>query len=940
MAGRKRAGGRLPALLERDASRWALLSPLIDELLELGEEARAVRLAELARRDATGAAELSDLLGRQRAVELEGFLEAPALGAAPGITLEGRTVGAYTIERLLGQGGMGTVWLARRSDGRFEGRAAVKFLRLGLLGSAGAARFRLEGSILARLSHPNIARLLDAGVLEGQPYLVLEHVEGRRVDEWCDAHALGIEPRIRLFLGVLDAVAHAHDRLVLHRDLKPSNILVTAEGQPKLLDFGVAKLLEGAAASGQATELTGQAGRPFTPGYAAPEQLRGEDVTTATDVYALGVVLHQLLAGTHPGAEPAAATAGLPGRTAGTSPRRASQAAARVAPEVAARRAGASPGELARALRGDLDNVLAAAISEEPGRRYPTTHALAADLRSFLAHEPVAATAGSFAYRLGKAVRRHRLAFGTAALVALALLVGVAGTTWEALEARRQRAQAVEERERADREAQRAREQRDFALRQALRTRAIADLDDFLIYEAAPNGRRFTALDLLGRAERIVTRQQDGDDPDRAELLVAVGRNYGFLEQEERSRKLLEAAYALASKGPDPSVRARAACALAEPLARLGEGARAEALVREGLSTLPEEPEFALDRIDCLRSGVIVADDVGDATEALERAQAAEALLGELPAAPGLLATRVVMDLAEANRWAGRLPDAAATFGRAAALLAAQGRDETELAGTLFNNWGVTLSQLGRPLEAEALLRRSMGVSTADGGPERISPTLLSNLARALASLARLSEAAPLVARALSIARSGHQEVAVNQILLLEASIDRQAGDLGGAERALAEVEPRLRRMLPPGHHAFAWVELERSMILRARGNLVAAREAADRAVAMGEASGQGPSLLTLLLELRAEIELDLGRLPEARSDAERALEEARTLSEGKARTLHAGKALLTRGKALRGLGDAAGARAAFDSAVAELRESVGAEHPLTRQAERLAAGR
>src|SRR6185437_8003299 len=204
----------------------------------------------------------------------------------PPPSLEGLTVGAYTLERPLGQGGMGTVWLARRSDGRFEGRAAVKFLNLALLDPVGRERFQREGTLLARLTHPNIARLIDAGLTPaGQPYLVLEYIEGRRIDHYCDEERLPPARRIELFLQVLGAVAHAHANLIVHRDLKPSNILVARDGTAKLLDFGIAKLLEEGQSGAEASTLTDVGGRVLTPEYAAPEQIRGEAVTIATDVY-------------------------------------------------------------------------------------------------------------------------------------------------------------------------------------------------------------------------------------------------------------------------------------------------------------------------------------------------------------------------------------------------------------------------------------------------------------------------------------------------------------------------------------------------------------------------------------------------------------------------------------------------------------------------------
>src|SRR5688572_29997269 len=288
-----------------DRERLEAISPHLDELLDLDEAQRAKRLEDLRGSDRELADEIAALLAGESAIEKRRFLEGSALEPSTlGATLAGRQIGAYTLEHPLGQGGMGSVWLARRSDGRFEGKAAVKFLNLALMTRGGPERFAREGSALARLTHPNIARLSDAGVTEeGTPFLVLEYVEGEPIDRWCDAHRLGTRARIGLFLDVLAAVSHAHSKLILHRDLKPSNILVTADGQVKLLDFGIAKLLDDGLQGARPTELTQLAGRAFTPEFAAPEQVQGEDASMATDVYALGVLLYLLLSGKHPTAQ-------------------------------------------------------------------------------------------------------------------------------------------------------------------------------------------------------------------------------------------------------------------------------------------------------------------------------------------------------------------------------------------------------------------------------------------------------------------------------------------------------------------------------------------------------------------------------------------------------------------------------------------------------------
>ncbi|EEF23658.1 conserved hypothetical protein, partial [Ricinus communis] len=260
-----------------DKQRWIALSPLLDELLDLEEPRRSARLAEIRAADAAMGEHLEALLARDAALGQERFLEQPAaealqgtpapLSFAPeGPDFTGESIGPYVLDRELGQGGMGAVWLARRADGRFEGEVAVKFLKSGLFGKGDSGRFEREGQILARLSHPHIARLLDAGLHHGhQAYLVLEYVDGLPIDRYCQVNGLDVEARVRLFLDVLAAVAHAHQRLILHRDLKPSNILVTHDGQVKLLDFGIAKLLDDATQSGAATELTQRAGSAFTP---------------------------------------------------------------------------------------------------------------------------------------------------------------------------------------------------------------------------------------------------------------------------------------------------------------------------------------------------------------------------------------------------------------------------------------------------------------------------------------------------------------------------------------------------------------------------------------------------------------------------------------------------------------------------------------------------
>lgn len=425
---------------EIDKSRWPRLSPLLDELLDMEPAARVARLAAMRDLEPELAADLELLLARDAELAGNAFLAAaappPTLTAV--VPLPGQLVGAYRLEREIGQGGMGTVWLARRTDGRFEGQVAVKFLASGLLGHGDAGRFAREGQILARLTHPNIARLIDAGVAQDglQPYLVLEFVEdGQPIDRFCETQRLDTTQRVSLFLDVLAAVAHAHNRLILHRDLKPGNILVDRQGQVKLLDFGIAKLLGDHTQPAEATELTRRAGRAFTPQFAAPEQVQGGDVTTATDVYALGVLLYLLLSGgKHPTAGATRADAQALERMRAVveeEPKRLSELL----------RADRQP-KLARELRGDLDTIVAKALKKAPGDRYENAAALAEDLKRWLNHEPIAARPDSRTYRLAKFLRRHYLGVAAGGIATLSLATGIGLALWKAQEAQQQRIQA------------------------------------------------------------------------------------------------------------------------------------------------------------------------------------------------------------------------------------------------------------------------------------------------------------------------------------------------------------------------------------------------------------------------------------------------------------------------------------------------------------------
>jgi len=418
---------------------WGKLSPLLDELLDLSDDERDARLATLRAQDPALADAVATMLQHLPAIERGEFMPASALPTPGG--LAGQAIGPYALVREIGHGGMGTVWLARRTDGRYEGEVAIKFLRSGLFGHGDAARFEREGSILARLSHPHIARLLDAGVMAdgAQPYLVLEYIDGQPIDEYCHRLALSVEARLRLMLDVLAAVAQAHNRLILHRDLKPTNILVTQAGEVKLLDFGIAKLLDDAGA-GAETALTARAGNAFTPEFAAPEQLQGGDVTTATDVYALGVLMYLLLGGEHPTAAPTGAPLDHMRSVIETVPKRLSDAVLRRGGPTT--RWSAESRKLSSEVKGDVETIVAKALKKAPSERYANAAALADDIRRYLAHEPIAARPDAPLYRATRFVQRHRAGVAAASLAVIGLSVGIGVALWQAREARAQRVQA------------------------------------------------------------------------------------------------------------------------------------------------------------------------------------------------------------------------------------------------------------------------------------------------------------------------------------------------------------------------------------------------------------------------------------------------------------------------------------------------------------------
>ena len=387
---------------------WARVTDLLGDALELETDTRARFLARLRAEEPKAAAEVESLLEQhERPGE---FLPDFPAQPQPLADLSGRTLGAYRLIRLLGCGGMGAVYLAERSDGAFSRQVAVKLLSPAF--AHAHERFHRERELLARLEHPNIGRLLDGGATsEGWPYLVMEYVDGVPIDRYCTERDLSLDDRLTLLLQVCTGVAHAHQRLVIHCDIKPENILVTPDGTAKLLDFGIAKLLE---LEGHPTQF-----RAGTPAFASPEQLRGEVLTTASDVYAIGVLGYVAFTGSWPYSR------GAP---------RAIEAAQAVlsAEPIPASRVPGIPSACARKLRGDLENVLARAVARDPNRRYTSAQQLADDLESFRRGFPVRARPDTVVYRLRRFVGRHRVACAGALLSLAALVAALMFSTWQA----------------------------------------------------------------------------------------------------------------------------------------------------------------------------------------------------------------------------------------------------------------------------------------------------------------------------------------------------------------------------------------------------------------------------------------------------------------------------------------------------------------------------
>jgi eukaryotic-like serine/threonine-protein kinase len=665
----------------------------------------------------------------------------------------GRRVGPYRVVRELGQGGMGRVFLAERDDGEFHHRVALKVIREGPDADALADRFRRERQILASLQHPNIAQLHDGGRSpEGYPFLAMEYVEGERIDRHADHHRLGIEDRLRLFLTACAAVDHAHRNLVVHRDLKPAHILVNADGVVKLLDFGIAKLLT---PGEQAEDRTRTALHAFTPRYSSPEQIRRGTVTTASDVYALGVILYELIAGRTPFPDtddPFEATR------------------ARLEDDPPPPSAVAPPG-LRRRLQGDLDAIVLRAMKKDPGERYPNAALLAQDLTRWLRHEPVTARPDGPLYRAPKFARRHRTGVAVAAVLLALPPVFAAFHV----------ARVTGERDRAGLEARKAAEVRDFLL--GLFTSG---------YPHRALGDTLRVADLL---ERGVARADslDGQPELRALLLVTLGDVYRELARYDRADSLLASALAIYRALPraqplDLAGALWSSALLQFDLQRYDDAIR---LTREALAIqrreLGEEHPDVITALNNLASGLANSGQVEEALELHAQVlRLRRRVLGPDHPAAAVTLNNIGTLLYRQARYAEAEPYLVEALELRRRALEPSHPD----VALSLNNLAGLYRQQGRLDEAEPLLREALATRRQVLGEDHPRVAVSSfSLGRLLQMRGELYEAEPYLLAALEIDRRAygpdHPEVGVDAYQL--GTLLAQRGDCQAAAPVLAE---------------------------------------------------------------------------------------------------------------------------------------------------------
>ncbi len=797
--------------------RWQRIHEILARAMELKEPRRSAYLSEACESDCRLRDEVASLLAAHE--DDSGFLEAPAIVSAAS---DARTafdrdyslqrIGAYRLTRRIASGGMGTVYHAERSDDAYVKQVAIKFLRADSCDDPNRyqellRRFHLERQTLANLEHPNIARLLDGGASEdGFPFLVMEYIEGRPIDRYCREKRLTITERLELFRIVCSAVQCAHQNFVVHRDLKPSNILVTPDGQPKLLDFGIAKLLDEAAESKTAA-ITRTRVQLLTPSYASPEQLRGAKVTTASDVYSLGVILYELLTGVHPF------------RAAIDRPHDFVQTICKQEPEKPSTVFARVGKTERRRLAGDVDTIILKALRKEPERRYASVEQFSEDIRRHLAGLPVLARPDTLRYRTSKFVRRH--AIGTAAgSLMIALLIGaVAATAWSAHEAGRQRDRAREQQQIAEANLERAASAERQAAVEAESARQVADYLVKIFEVSDPvygpkrgeqPGLETTAGEILKRGVNQIETDLKDQPEIQARMMHELGKVYERLGAYEEAESLLESALDIRKTrfGEEHLAVADTLQRLAEVLLGKAHYQRAESLLVEALAIrqklLGGDHESIAECLDALGTTYSFTADNARAEDCFEQALAmSERLHGaEHPSVAIGLANRARV-LADQGRYAEAEP----IQRRALELLQKAHGEEHPHVATAMEHLVRPLLWLGKVEEAERLARQVLEIRIRIFGDEHPEVARsLKHLGSVLIGRRDWDSAVAYLEQALAmnrrLLRSDHPRLAsaLNDLGYIYAS----KRDYTRAETLFQEALSIERKQFPEGHPSLA----------------------------------------------------------------------------------------------------------------------------------------